>query len=256
MFGYGLSADLLGNFGPASPLSVTAILGLVTSRLSASVMAISVARLGAGGLLLSPLGPPSWRPPSRIADDADWHWRAAHYGRSCPFCDGARSADIWHVFSECSDLAAVAAGASLRTRAAAFVSAHLIGLILDAAGSMEPARRLAARGHAVLARATLPAFDWNSPTGAFLLYHLVLALPYPACVVSGDDGSAAFARHFGALLDSVYVRNTSLRQIANVWTRWAGRELLAVSSVWSRAVTAQLDVGVAGAPQPAALPPA
>jgi hypothetical protein len=238
MFGFGLSADLLGDFGSASPLSVSAILGLVTSRLSASVMAISAARLGAGGLLLSPLGPPSWRPPSRIVEDADWH--TAHYGRSCPFCHGARSADVWHVLSECSDLAVVAACAALRVRAAAFVSTRLIGLILKAAGSMEPARRLAARAHAVLARASLPAFDWDSPSGAFLLYRLVLALPYPACVVTGGDGSAAFARHFGALLDSVYVRSMALRQIANAWTRWAGRELLAVTSVWSRAVTAQL----------------
>ena len=240
-FGYTMTpAEMAATSGFASVLSSTSLLGLVSVWCPTRVGAIAEARLGAAGLVLRRLGPPEWHLPDTARDD-DWH--AAHHGRPCPFCIDVRSTDVWHLLSECCAPDVVAARPALRARAARFISGRLACLILESARTATPARRAATSAAVLELRASLGAFSWDSPAGAFLIYRLLLVLPFPARVLRAGIGAFATVRHLGELFDAVHVRTTHLRGVADGWTMWAGQELISFVGIWARSVSRAAAAG-------------
>jgi hypothetical protein len=132
------------------------------------------------------------------------------------------------------------ATANLRPSTKAAVAGTKAGTkaVAPAARTAVPARRAAASAAALRLRATLGALAWDSPSGAFLIFRLLLVLPFPARVLrAGVGAGAASVRHLGELFDAVCVRNCHLRDVADNWTVWAGRELISFVRIWARSVS-------------------
>ena len=237
---FGLSqAGQLGLCGPATPLSVWgpgcsgALLHKTTdaSLVPVIVPTLAKARLGVAGMTVAPVAPKAWiRPPG----SSDKEYAEDRPGKPCPACGTGHIASPWHIINVCKHAKVAAARAELRENADAFVR-RLAQLCADAARAGHPLYSLETEAASALVQQAV--FDWNSPSGDFLLFRLCLVLPYPACVVPPNercDDNITWL--LGRVFNTVFVRPHAMRITANAWVRWGGKSYLAIAKVWADAV--------------------
>jgi hypothetical protein len=134
----------------------------------------------------------------------------------------------------CEHAKVAAARAELRENADAFVR-RLALLCADAARAGHPLYLLETEAASALVQQAV--FDWNTPSGDFLLFRLCLVLPFPASVVPPhercDDNITWL---LWRVFNTVFVRPHAMRFTANAWVRWGGKSYLAIAKVWADAV--------------------
>ena len=121
-------------------------------------------------------------------------------GKSCHLCvdgDDGPSLDLWHALFECPTTSERAEMIAVRTSCVDFLL-QLCDAIEAAVGrnsdSMNDSRAAGVSHEAILksvdqVRKAVPAYDWNCLPGQWLMYTLLLALPFPAHVVRPDAQS-------------------------------------------------------------------
>jgi len=198
-------------------------------------------RLGAYALHIPPLAPKTWTVSEQSGGDA---MRDASRGQRCPFClptPASPVADIMHVLCECTHPAVAAARAVLQRAAADFVC-RLAERVATAQRGFSPALELEVADALAALRVALPLHDWNTPSGASLLYRLLLVLPFPAACV--DDAAAGVARALGRAFDATIVPVFRRHALFDSWGAWAIPSLRRMVAVWADAV----DVAAAAVP--------
>ena len=133
----------------------------------------------------------------------------------CVLCHGAHE-DPWHLVCECAHPGVAAARATLRASAPTALCAIFNAIAAAHVGG--PPDTVAAR--LAECAALCLSLDWDSLEGRFVLYRLVLALPFPASAAAADH---AVVRALGALFDSVVLPPSRLRGVATAWLQWASR---------------------------------
>ena len=199
------------------------------------LLAWSRSRLGALGLHLPPFAPTTWAVSESSGKDA---MRDASNGQACPFCEPTAEspvADFWHVLCECKHPPVVGARTKLQHEAASFMERLCTrldsaqrGYSLDLAVQLHAAR--------VELHDALATHDWDTPSGASLLYRLALVLPFPAACV--DDPAARAARALGSAMDATVVPVVRRHSVFDYWGGWAIPALMDITAVWAGAVDA------------------
>ena len=247
-FGYS-QLNKLGNIGPATPLSIrgpgcsgSLLLRTSTTGIQHLINLLASARLGVKALSTPPVSPASWLLPDDATDD---DWRNDAIGRTCPLCqvDNEMSADSYHILCECTHATVVAARENLQMKMKIF--------LLSLAESCYDAQSASGQGAPLLGitRAarnnfirTIENIVWTSEMGNFLLFRCCLVLPYPADCVALADRNDNPVWYLGQLFDSVCVRDSDLRDVANIWVKWGGLEYLQLTNIWTSAVNAMPPV--------------
>jgi hypothetical protein len=169
----------------------------------------------------------------------------------CPVCFSASQVeDPWHVVHECESPHVVAARARVHDTAGAVLAAVLRGLVAahDFVAPVPPG--LLADVDAAVATLVLPEvvevvevveveveivgdaapdppphpplLDWASAQGRFILYRLLLLLPFPA--TAAGPGQAHVAR-LGRVFDAVQLPRRHLAHVIRPWVRWAAHHV-------------------------------
>jgi hypothetical protein len=250
--GFSSDAAALGAAGAATPLSACgpgcsgALLRLVSRRALNSgecpvISTIARSRLGATSLTIKPCAPAAWLldPDDKFFNvstiESDDYAEAAR-GHACPLCSSAHSADPWHLLNECTHPAVLAAATRCRARLDAHV-AVLAKLVREAhGGGGDPLLGPAVRAAHADVSAAAQRFDWASDEAPFLVFRLVLVLPFPAAVCGDAARGRSLTASLGRLFDAVCVRDSNLRALANYWADWGGRAYKLVASAWRDAV--------------------
>jgi hypothetical protein len=190
-------------------------------------------------------------------------WRDfSHSSSPCAarLCDSGDTLDLAHVFLHCNAPPVVAARAHLHRSAAGFV-----GRIADICITLSD--KLTGRTSSVflpdrLARiasvvALAHATDWSSADGRWVLYRLLLVLPWTLNSVKDTPAGVpcALARAMGAVFQNVCGPHHWLRPLANSWAMWASRQVLRIESTWARATEAGAPIVAAAAAAAALAPP-
>ena len=73
--------------------------------------------------------------------------------------------------------------------------------------------------------------DWSGGVGKFVLHHLLAVVTWPASVAAAASAAAPegypLSLAVGSVWDAVNEKPHKLRAMANLWTSWAGRHVLA-----------------------------
>lgn len=164
--------------------------------------------------------------PRRFTDGTGAQ-RAIRYAQAgrCPLCDpdGARTTDDgpWHITLECPHEAV----AAVRAECAA-AAGRVVG---DIVASVAAAQRRAAGPTAAAATAArgqniqelLSSADWSSADCKHALFHLLVAVPWPASVA--PVGVAPLSHAIGGLFDSVRtLPRHELHSVPTLAIAWAG----------------------------------
>jgi hypothetical protein len=94
----------------------------------------------------------------------------------------------------------------------------------------------AAKARAASFRNAAASTDWAGTDGRFVLFRLLLALPWPAAVPAAHPHPLPLACMLGALFDETCVPHINLHVLANVWVRWAGRACDGILRAWATGV--------------------
>ena len=160
-------------------------------------------------------------------------------GSQCPLCNAepGLGADAFHIINQCTHPAMVNA----RTRLHAATTTYLP--ILANIISEAPFEHMAAEacGAATHIKQLLQReeTDWSTNTNKFLLWRLVIVLPFPADCV--DETDEDLCRMFGHLLDVTVARNDRLRKLANSWVGWGSRRFLSIAKLWASLVDDSME---------------
>lgn len=288
LFGDRKGVAPLGRMGPGGSGS---LLALVTSpRLSPKdISTLCSLQTGRAALFLKPLAPtcPGYAQPiSGVPRGAGWRsrttklslvkaaakaqygidmdtWRdKSHSTSPCTalLCDGRLPLDLAHVFFDCTAPGVSAARRMLHDSATGFIGriAELcINLTDKLAGRMSAVFLPERLGRIASVVALAHATDWTSADGRWVLYRMLLVLPWTlqSIVDTPTNVPCKLARAMGAIFQNVCGSHHWLRPLANSWTAWASRQVLRVDHAWARAVEAGADIiatsTVADLPSPA-----
>ena len=202
-----------------------AALALTTGRVPAcGTTGLAVLRLGAIALRRPPWAPPEWAIPQKAPPAL---FGEAARGRECPLCRSHQPATPFHVLREC--------GHGEVAEARREVDDEARTLLAALAGAIQRAARPFSHSYVVedAARAAQGVLATGTPLSDFVMFHLLLAVPWHAGCA---DASAAVELAFGRLFDAAVVPNQAIHGVYNLWVPWAARRVTRVIGVWSREV--------------------
>ena len=150
----------------------------------------------------------------------------------CPLCNTA-PLDPFHLASLCTNATMVAWRAHAQVEARNLLSK--IAVLLKA-GHNEMQRDVSSLGAEVSREAT--ALDVSTPVGRFVLFRLVVMLPWSARAAE-DDLSFYPATIIGSLFDAYGLPNRLLRSLADTWGHWSIRWCWRLGNAWRTACTQQ-----------------
>jgi hypothetical protein len=205
---------------------------------------------------------------SKVAAAAEPHhrrsWKVCHL---CAADDEGSRYDLWHVLFECPKTRDTVAMADVRDSCKAFVPqlCYAIEMAVDRnAESLGDTRNAGVSHSATLeaaadVRAATLGYQWDCEPGRWLIYTLLLALPFPAVGVRPDAQGPVWLRRMrkrggselprnvrgmpaavpvlpeeqyslpeavGRLFDSTILSNDALRPLADAWCRLSEGNLL------------------------------
>ena len=106
-------------------------------------------------------------------------------------------------------------------------------------GVHDPALLMYADARAAQIRELAQSTDWSGADGKFVLHHLLAVVTWPASVAAAASATAPegypLSLAVGSVWDAVNEKPHKLRAMANLWTSWAGRHVLALHRVWGLA---------------------
>ena len=198
-------------------------------------------------------------------------------GKTCHLCcddEDGPSYDLWHVLFECPATSQSSDVVTVRQSCAEFLL-WLCDAIENAvrwnSESMSDTRAAGVSHEQIFAtvqrvRDAAPGYDWNCVPGHWLVYTLLLALPFPACVVRPDaqnpvwhckqkrrvkgvqherdlsgrpdlplpelpDAQFSLPELVGQMFDSVILPGDAMRPVADGWCRFAEGQLFRLGRV-------------------------
>ena len=201
-FGARLTATDAGGIPKLTPLSVrgprchSASMVALSRLLSNPTTTVSMARRGNWTMHQYPFTMRS----SKALSDTTGTGTVKYKGKTCHLCDigdDGPGLDLWHALFECDVTRDHATFVTTRNRCM-----ELLPLLCDAieeavsvnGDSMNDSRsagvdHVAITDAAAAVRAAAPSYDWNCLPGQWLVYMLLLAMPYPERVVRPDIGA-------------------------------------------------------------------
>jgi hypothetical protein len=208
----------------------------------------------------------------------EWDPSALQFrGKTCHLChedDEGPNYDLWHVLFECSATSQAGDMVAVRQSCAEFLL-WLCGAIENAvrwnSESMSDTRAAGVSHEQIFAavervRTAVPGYDWNCVPGQWLIYTLLLALPFPARVVRPDvqnpiwfckpkrqckgkrrerdltgmpelplpvlsDAQFSLPELVGQMFDCTILPGDAMRPVADGWCRFAENKLLRAGQV-------------------------
>ena len=246
----GSGPHVLGTKKGSTPLSVrgpgcsAGVIALCTDWIPADVKcALGRLRKGRPGLFMAPLAPAG----TAFSDlHSSWH-EMANKNEPCSRCfahhPDAVIEDPYHVLVECQhpDVANERHKMLLAfpDKLHAIVRLALRAAVPIRFGVHDPALLMDADARAAQIRELAQSTDWSSADGKFVLHHLLAVVTWPASVAAAASTTAPegypLSLAVGSVWDAVNEKPHKLRAMANLWTSWAGRHVLALHRVWGLA---------------------
>jgi hypothetical protein len=249
MLGYHVVAQRLGDAHRAVPLSIRgpscqgSILTLTTMRaVTGPVRAVARAQLGWISLHMAPFSVARRNPQGNADTDSDadnasdddiatgeraqpQSWQELH--QNPPVCQacGQRQLTWRHLALRCQHPAMTAARQQLQKS-------------VDECVHQLTKHCQRAKGEALAAEAANAHLELTSIERDALTYRLLMVSPWSQ--YAADPAEAPALRRLGTLFDLVVVPNAKLRNLANFWVHWAGKNLLWLNDVY-KAVSAVND---------------
>jgi len=206
---------------------------------SNAIKALAIARCGAAAFSSHPLAPLkvlAKTAAARLDGTAnDRYYAGLQRGYKCPLCkaEPELSTDAYHVINQCLHPEMVLAREQLQAAATDYLPV-LAKIIAEAPFEHMAAEAREASYQIKQLLESGAIIDWSTSTNKFLLWRLVLVLPFPAACVEAPGGD--LCRLFGHLLDTTVARNDRLRKVANSWVAWGSRRFLSVAKRWASLV--------------------